>query len=82
VLWVGPDGQVYRQETETTLDLEQLHRIEGDPGVGSSQQVPPSLVGTANPRVRVLERPPSPSLDPPAYWLMEPLDPATSLRGC
>jgi hypothetical protein len=39
------------------------------------QQIP------LTPRVRVFERPPSSSPNPPAYWPMEPSDPATSPRG-
>jgi hypothetical protein len=61
-----------------TLDLVRLHRTGGDPGVGQSHQVPEQI---PNPRVRVTQRPQSPSPTPPAYWSMEPSDPATSLRG-
>jgi hypothetical protein len=68
---------VHRQEPRITLDMERLRQTGGDPGAGSSIQAP---TDTPNPRVRVLERPLSPSLDPSAYWPMEPSDPATSLR--
>jgi hypothetical protein len=47
--------------------------------VGSSRQ--PS-VDAPNPRVRVLEQPPSPSPDPPAYRPLEPSNPAASPWGC
>jgi hypothetical protein len=73
---------MHHQEPRTTLDLERLHRTGGDPEARSSQQAPPSPVNTINPRVRVLEKPPSPSPDPPVYWPIELLDLATSLRGC
>jgi hypothetical protein len=63
---------------EVALNLDRLRQTGGDPGVGTSSQAPRR---TPNPRVRVLERPPSPSPDPPAYWPMEPSDPATPLRG-
>jgi hypothetical protein len=43
--------------------------------VGSLRQ---ALVDAPNPRVRVLERPPSPSPDPPTYRPMKPSDPAAS----
>jgi hypothetical protein len=69
---------VHRQELGTTLDLERFHRTGRNPGAGSSHQAP---VNVTNPRVRVLKRPPSPSLDSPAYWPMEPSDPITSSRG-
>jgi hypothetical protein len=61
-----------------TLDMDWLHRIGGDPGVGPSHQ---ALEPIPNPRVRVTQRPPSPSPAPLAYWPMESSDPATSLRG-
>jgi hypothetical protein len=48
------------------------------PEAGPSSQ---ELVHAPNPRVGVLERSPSPSPDPPAYWPMEPSDSATSPRG-
>jgi hypothetical protein len=68
----------HRQEPGVTLDLEQLHQTGGDPGAGPSRQ---ALADAPNLRVRVLERPPSPFLDPLTYWLMEPSDPATSSRS-
>jgi hypothetical protein len=46
--------------------------------VGPSRQAPEQI---PNPRVRVMQWPPSPSLTPPAYWSMEPSDPATSPRS-
>jgi hypothetical protein len=46
--------------------------------VGPSCQAPEQI---PNPRVRVMQWPPSPSLTPPAYWSMEPSDPATSPRS-
>jgi hypothetical protein len=51
----------HRQEPGVTLDLEQLHQTGGDPGAGPSRQ---ALADAPNLRVRVLERPPSPFLDP------------------
>jgi hypothetical protein len=41
------------------------------PRAGTSSQAP---ARTPNPRLRVLERPPSPSPNPPPYWSMEPSD--------
>jgi hypothetical protein len=63
--------------------LERLRQTGGDPGAGPSSQAP---MHAPNPRVRVLEQPPSPpthshSPDPLAYWLMQPSDLATSPRG-
>jgi hypothetical protein len=52
-----------------TLDLDCLHQTRGDPGAGPSNQAPEQI---PNPRVRFLQRPPSPSLAPPTYWTMEP----------
>jgi hypothetical protein len=68
----------HRPMPKAVLDLDRLHRIGGDPRAGTSIQAP---VRTPNPRVRVLERPPSPFLDPPTYWPMEPSYPTTSLRS-
>jgi hypothetical protein len=47
--------------------------------VGPSRQAQEQI---PNPRVRVMQWPPSPSLTPPAYWSMEPSDPTTSPRSC
>jgi hypothetical protein len=69
---------VHQQEPGVTLDREWHHRTEEDPREGPSRQAP---ADAHNPRVRVLERPPSPSPDPPAYWPMELSDPGTSLRS-
>jgi hypothetical protein len=71
-------GAAHRPAPEAALNLDRLRRTRGDPGVGTSSQAP---VRTPNPRVKVLERLPSPSPDPPAYWLMEPSNSVTSLRG-
>jgi hypothetical protein len=47
--------------------------------VGPSRQAPEQI---PNPRVRIMQRPLSPSPEPPAYRPMEPLDPANSPWGC
>jgi hypothetical protein len=49
---------VHRHVPMEALDLDWLHQIRGDPGAGPSSQEP---THAPNPRVRVLERPPSPS---------------------
>jgi hypothetical protein len=67
-----------QQQPEVTLDLDWLHQTGGDPGAGSLHL---PLADVPNPRVRVLERPPSPSSDPPAYRPMAPSDPAVSPWG-
>jgi hypothetical protein len=67
-----------QQQPRVTLDLDRLHQTGGDPGAGSSRQ---PLTDAPNPRVRVLERPPSPSHDPLAYRPMKPSDPAASPWG-
>jgi hypothetical protein len=61
-----------------TLDLDRLHRTGGDLVAGPSRQAPELI---PNPRVRVLQRPPSPSPTPSTYFPMEPSYPTTSLRG-
>jgi hypothetical protein len=61
-----------------TLDLDRLRRTGGDYGAGPSHQASEHI---PNPRVRVMQRLPSPSPTPPAYWSMEPSDLGTSLRS-
>jgi hypothetical protein len=70
--------QHQQQQPGVTLDLDRLHQTGGDPGAGSLRQ---PLANAPNPRVRVLERPSSPSSDPPAYRLMEPSGPVASPWG-
>jgi hypothetical protein len=65
----------HQQQPGVTLDLDRLRRTGGDLGAGSSRQQP---TDAPNPRVSILERPPSPSLDPPPYRLMELSDPTAS----
>jgi hypothetical protein len=60
-----------RKQFRVSLDLDWLRQTGGDPGVRPSHQAP---TGAPNPRVRVLEQPPSPSPDPLTYRPMEPLD--------
>jgi hypothetical protein len=67
-----------QQQPGVTLDLDRLRQTGGEPRAGYSHQ--PSA-DAPNPRVRVLERPPSPSPDPLAYRPMEPSDSAASLWG-
>jgi hypothetical protein len=61
-----------------TLDLDRLHWTGEDPRAGPSHQAQEQI---PIPRVRFPQRPPFPSLASPAYWSMEPSDPATSLRS-
>jgi hypothetical protein len=65
-----------RQQPGVSLDLDRLCRTGGDPGVRTSCQ---TLTDAPNPRVRVLERPPYPSPNPPTYRSMEPSNPTDSL---
>jgi hypothetical protein len=61
-----------------TLDLDRLCRTGGNPRAGPTRQ---ALEQIPNPKVRVTQRPPSPSPTPPTYWPMKPSDPATSSWG-
>jgi hypothetical protein len=67
-----------QQQPGVTLDLDWLRWTRGDPKA-RSLHLP--LADIPNPRVRVLEWPPSPSPDQPAYRPMAPSDPVVSPWG-